>query len=235
MAARSTPNLPRKRLDRSTVLASAVELADREGLDAVSMRSLSQLLGVVPMALYKHVVDKDDLITGMVDHVISEMSTTAGTFESDADSWKEKIRGSILAARQTTVAHPWLRRAIETRTVRTPAVLRHMETISSHFLNGGLSADLTHHAMHTLGNRIWGFSPELFNDSARASVARTAPAPNPADYPAIIAITADASARRPGASGCDEEFEFAFALDLILDAIERLHLDGWSSQVSSHR
>jgi AcrR family transcriptional regulator len=63
-------------LNRSAVLAAAVQLADREGAQAVSMRRLAETLGVVPMALYKHVADKDDLLAGMVDHVIAEF--TAG-------------------------------------------------------------------------------------------------------------------------------------------------------------
>ena len=60
----------RPRLDRAKVLAEAISLADAEGLDALSMRALATRMGVVPMALYKHVADKDDLIGGMVDAVL---------------------------------------------------------------------------------------------------------------------------------------------------------------------
>jgi hypothetical protein len=107
-----------------------------------------------------------------------------------------------------------------------------MEAVTSLFLAGGLSPDLTHHVMHVLGNRIWGFSPELFNDPGGRPAPdrpRTSGEPDPADFPGILAIAADAAARRPGATGCDEEFEFRFALDLILGAVERLQADGWSS------
>jgi AcrR family transcriptional regulator len=63
------PTSPRTRapLHRVTVLDAAVELADAEGIEAVSMRRLADRLGVVPMALYKHVSDKEDLLDGMVD------------------------------------------------------------------------------------------------------------------------------------------------------------------------
>jgi AcrR family transcriptional regulator len=219
----------RQPLSRVKVLDAAVALADLEGADSVSMRRLADELGVVPMALYKHVADKDDLLDGMVDTVIGEFQPSR---HSSGEDWRSAVRRTILSARAVILRHPWARRAIETRTVRTPAVLGHMEAVTQMLLRGGLSADLTHHAMHALGNRIWGFSPELFNDPYGPSTparARTSPAPDPGDYPGILAVTADATARRPGATGCDEEFEFRFALDLLLDALARLQESGWTS------
>lgn len=223
------PQRQREPLTRAHLLQAAVALADRDGLGAVSMRRLSETLGVVPMALYKHVADKDDLIDGMVDAVIGEFSSPVP--QEDAD-WKAAIRHAVMSARTAVHRHPWARRAIETRTVRTPAVLGHMETLTQILLRGGLSPDLTHHAMHVLGNRIWGFSPELFNDPdgpPATTRRRTSGTPDPADYPAIMAVTADATERRPGATGCDEEFEFRFALDLVLEGLARLQQAGWSS------
>mgnify|MGYP003373897700 CR=1 FL=1 len=227
----------RRRLDRARVLAEAVAFADAEGLDALTIRALAARLGVVPMALYKHVADKDDLLAGMVDHVIAEFtagpSTAIDTLESvgaEADSWQGQVRRLLWAARRVVAAHPWARRAIETRTVRTAAVLGHMDRLTRILLEGGLSADLAHHAMHALGNRIWGFSPELFNDPGHpgGSGGTTGPV-DPAAYPGIVAVAQDAMARRPGALGCDEDYEFGFALDLLLAGIDRLHRSGWSS------
>lgn len=238
----------RPTLTRDAVLRAAVALADAEGVEAVSMRRVAERLGVVPMALYKHVADKDDLLDGMVDTVIAEFGAgpgsrasgeagasgdTGGSGAPGAAPWTAAARDRVLAARAAVLRHPWARRAIETRTVRTPAVLGHMEALTQVLLRGGLSPDLTHHAMHALGNRIWGFSPELFpegaGDPARTSRPRTSPAPDPAALPGILAVSADAAARRPGATGCDEDFEFRFALDLLLDAVERLRAEGWDS------
>lgn len=219
----------REPLSRTKVLRAAIELADAEGIETPSMRRLADRLGVVPMALYKHVADKEDLLDGMVDVLIGEIPATGAR---PPEEWQLAIRERILATREVVQRHGWARRAIETRTVRTPAVLAHQEALTQLFLRGGLSPDQVHHVMHALGNRIWGFSPELFN----APAGGTAPArkhtfepPDPANYPGIIAIATDAAARRPGASGCDEEFEFRFALDLLLDGIARLHESGWSS------
>ncbi|WP_307835779.1 TetR/AcrR family transcriptional regulator [Phycicoccus sonneratiae] len=221
------PPASRTPLSRPRVLAAAVALADVDGMAAVSMRHLADRLGVVPMALYKHVGSKEDLLDGMVDTVLGEV-VTAGPRGGD---WRAAVRGAVLSARAAVQRHPWARRAIETRTVRTPAVLGHMEAVTALLLAGGFSPDLAHHAMHALGNRIWGFSPELFDETAedRAAGTRTSPAPDPADYPSIIAVSLEARRRRPGAAGCDEDFEFTFALDLLLDALDRLRRDGWES------
>lgn len=210
-------------------------MADDVGIDALSMRSLSKRLGVVPMALYKHVADKEDLLAGMVDTVIAEYDEP----EPDAD-WRAAVRQRILSARRAVLRHAWMRPVIESRRKRTPAVLAYMDALAGSFMAGGLTADLTHHAMHALGYRIWGFSPEAFPDPS--------PLPVPADpvereamlrqvadtYPHILAIALDVSGGTITAAGptCDEQFEFEFALDLLLDAFQRLHAAGWASRAA---
>ena len=216
-------------LHRDAVLAAAVALADTEGLAALSMRRLADALGVVPMALYKHVSDKEDLLDGMVDLLVSQVPEPA---PHRPDQWRGVVRDTLLATRAVVTGHPWARRALETRSVRTPVVLGHMERVGQLFLRAGFSPDLTHHVMHLLGTRIWGFSAELFDESAGAPHGerrRTSGDPDPRDYPGILAIAADAHARRPDATGCDEDFEFAFALDVMLDGIDRLLRAGWVS------
>jgi AcrR family transcriptional regulator len=219
-------------LNRDRVLRAAVALADREGVDAVSMRKLADELGVVPMALYKHVANKEDLRSGMVDVVISAYDPP----EPSSD-WKKAVRGRILSARRALLEHPWARRVIESQRQRTPTVLSYMDSLSGMFMAGGLSPDLTHHAMHALGYRIWGFSPEAFEDP------NAFPIPDdPAErdemirqvgetYPHILRIAMAASGDDVSAVGrtCDEQYEFEFALDLLLDAVEQLHERGWNS------
>ena len=223
----------RERLNRERVLRAAVALADEAGIAAVSMRRLGQELGVVPMALYKHVADKDELLDGMVDTVIGEI----GPADPDLD-WKNGVRQRILAARRAVLRHPWARQAIESRTNRTPAVLHYMDSVAGAFRAGGFSADLTHHVMHALGNRIWGFSPELFDEPERAAPQPLSPEAQEAmarefaaKYPNILAIAMAATEGDLSGvgGGCDEQFEFEFALDLLLDGFERLHRQGWTS------
>jgi AcrR family transcriptional regulator len=230
----STPD--RTPLSRQRALDAAVALADREGIEAVSMRNLASDLGVVPMALYKHVADKQDLLDGMVDTLVA----TYDPPEVDAH-WKDAVRGRILSARRILLAHPWARQVIESRRRRTPTVLAYMDSLAGSFIVGGLSIDLTHHAMHALGHRIWGFSPEAF-DEPEANAGPVDPVQREvqlrqmaAAYPNIAAIALDATGGDLSAVGrsCDEQFEFEFALDLLLDAFEGLRQAGWTSAARS--
>jgi AcrR family transcriptional regulator len=225
------PITPRPALSRQSVIAAAIDLADRQGLDTLSMRGLAAELGVVPMALYKHVRDKDDLVGGMIDAVVSAYPAPGGT--AGPAGWRPRLRDRVLGARALLLAHPWMRPAIESRRTRTPAVLGHMDAVAGELLAGGLTADLAHHAMHALGHRIWGFNPEAFDEgrdarSATEPVDEAAMAAVAARYPSIVAIAVDAGART-GTGACDDDGEFAFTLDLLLDAVERLHAAGWES------
>src|ERR1700746_166956 len=84
----------RAQLTRQRVVAAAVELADREGIDSISMRRLAQEVGVEAMSLYTHVRNKNDLLDGMADAVISEIPLRA-----DGAAWKTSLRQTVLAAR----------------------------------------------------------------------------------------------------------------------------------------
>lgn len=218
----------RQRLDQGTVITAAIALADESGLEAVSMRALAARLGVVPMALYKHVTDKEDLIGRMVDQIVAGYAAP-----TTQEGWRARVRARVLSAREQLLVHPWLGEAIDTRKRRTETVFTYMNAVAGDFIEGGLSPDLTHYAMHALGNRIWGYSSEAFAD---------ADAPTPADaeqpeilaylterYPHVVAIAMDAVTRNPSQS-CEHQAEFEFTLDLLLDAFERLHTAGWVSR-----
>jgi AcrR family transcriptional regulator len=212
---------PRPPLSRERVLAAAVALADARGLGELSMRKLAQELGVVPMALYKHVAGKDELLDGMVDVVVGEIDPPAG-----GSDWRTAIRGRILSARRALLRHPWASRVIESRANPTPAVVAYMDSMIGLFRAGGFSIDLTHHAMHAMGSRLLGFSQELFQEGTDlgpemdpAAVQAMAGA-----YPHITELVT--AVTHDGASivgeGCDDQFEFEFALELMLAGLERL-------------
>jgi AcrR family transcriptional regulator len=195
---------------------------DEGGVDALSMRRLAQELGVVPMALYKHVANKDELLDGMVDVVVGEIDPPAG-----GTDWKAAIRQRVLSARGTLLRHPWASQVIESRTDPTPTVLDYMDSMIGIFRAGGFSIDLTHHAMHAMGSRLLGFSQELFDDSvdldpqATAVMLQQMAGKYPHITELVTAITHDEAS--VVGSGCDDQFEFEFALDLMLDGLERLH------------
>ena len=211
----------REPLTRERVLRAAVALADRGGVEATSMRRLAQELGVVPMALYKHVANKEEMLDGMVDVVVAEIDPPVG-----GTDWKTAVRERILSARRALLRHPWASRVIESRTDPTPALLGYMDQMIGLFRAGAFSIDLTHHAMHALGSRLLGFSQELFDDSQEVDQQVEADmfAAMADTYPSIheLYMTVTHDDASVVGQGCDDQFEFEFALDLVLDGLEEL-------------
>jgi AcrR family transcriptional regulator len=216
------PGAPRRaRLNRDRVLRAAVTLADKAGIEALSMRNLAEELGVVPMALYKHVAGKEELLDGMIDIVIGEVDPLAG----DAD-WKSVIRQRILSARRSLRRHPWAPGAIESRANPSPAMLAYIDSMIGAFRDGGFSIDLTHHALHALGSRLYGFTPEVFDDSQgldpQALEALVRQMKDAYPHVAELAQAVYHDEASVVGQGCDDQFEFEFALDLLLDGLGRL-------------
>jgi AcrR family transcriptional regulator len=207
-------------LTRERVLRTAVALADQGGIESLSMRRLAQALDVVPMALYRHVANKDELLDALVDVVVGEIDLAL-----EGADWKTALRARILSARHALLRHPWASRLMESRKTPTPVVLGYMDSMIGMFRTGGFSLDLTHHALHAMGSRMFGFTQELFNDTSDVDPAAEAEmwGSMAGTYPYIFEIFSeishdDASTVGPG---CDDQFEFEFALDLMLDGLEK--------------
>jgi AcrR family transcriptional regulator len=210
---------PRTPLTKGRVLEAAVALADRDGIDALSMRKLGQELGVEGMALYRHVRDKEAILDGIVDVVLSEIDPPDRT-----DDWKTELRQLSLAARDVMLRHPWAPAVIVTRPDVGPATLRHIDHVLRLLEAAGFSLDMAHHALHVLGSRVFGFTQDPFNDTTdvrpdAATAAAIAQALS-VTYPNVGKLAA-AATHDGGLGGCDDDFEFAFGLDLILDGLER--------------
>ncbi len=212
----------REPLTKERILGAAITLADEGGVESLSMRRLAQELGVVPMALYKHVANKDELLDGMIDVVVAEIDPPI-----QGVNWNTTMRERILSARRALLRHPWATSVLESRGEPTPTVIGYIDSMMGVFLDGGFSIDLMHHAMHVMGSRMLGFSQELFDDTASMPAEEAAEMwMQMADiYPNIaklIPVAADTHEGPVVGGGCDDQFEFEFALDLVLDGLERL-------------
>ena len=212
----------REALTKERVLRAAIAVADRAGVEGLSMRKVAQELDVVPMALYRHVASKDEMLDGILELVVGEIDPP----RTDTD-WKTAIRERILSARRALLRHPWASQVIETRSDPGPAMLAYMDSMIGLFRAGGFSMDLTHHAMHAMGSRTFGFSQELYEDDADVDPAVEAEmwTAMAGAYPNIVELATTVlhdDATVVGGRGCDDQFEFEFAVDLILDGLERL-------------
>jgi AcrR family transcriptional regulator len=209
----------RERLNRTRVLRTAVELADHGGFDGLSMRKLAEQLGVVPMALYKHVADKHELLDGMVDLVFAEVEVPTDV------EWKAAMRVRATSMRDALRRHPWAIGRMETGTPG-PANLRHHNAVLACLRGGaGFPFRTAVHAYSLMDSYIYGFALQdktLAGDMPseakrrREVVAARHPAPEQ-DYPYLIEV-----AEQFAMHGYDYTSEFEFGLDLILDGIARL-------------
>ena len=211
----------RTQLTRERVMAAGIELADRDGIESISMRKLAQELGVEAMSLYTHVRNKNDLLDGMTDAVIGQIPMSV-----DGVDWKASLRQMVLAARSIMLRHRWAPRTVETQTAPGPAVLQYVNSVLGILREGGFSIAQTHHALHILGSRVLGFTQSFFDDSgdlepeAAARLASELGASHPYVVEMALAVT------HGGALGrCDDDTEFEFALDFILDGLARLQSD----------
>lgn len=218
-AGRSEARAP---LSRERVFGAAVTLADEHGIDELSMRKLARELGVEAMSLYHHVANKEEILDGMVDHVIGEIAILQSGHE-----WKSALREQIFGARRVMKQHPWAPKVIETRTTMSLAMIRYMDTVGGMMRQGGFSVDLMHHALHTLGSRVLGFSQELYDDAdaidASPEREQEYMAQVASQFPNIAAVMEEIQHQRDSivGSGCDDDIEFGFALDILLDGLER--------------
>jgi AcrR family transcriptional regulator len=204
-------------------VTTAIELADRDGIESISMRKLAQELGVEAMSLYTHVRNKEDLLDGMVDAVTGLIPVDAGPADRSTVDWSASLRRMALGARGVMLRHPWAPRVIETRAAPGPAVLAYINAVLGVLREGGFSVAQAHSALHILGSRMFGFTRDLFAESANAD-AEAAPS-LPPGFAAVFPYAAEmaVAVAHGGALGpCDDDVEFGFGLGFILDGLDRL-------------
>jgi AcrR family transcriptional regulator len=208
----------RAALTRERILRAAIRLADRDGIESLSMRKLGQELGVEAMSLYNHVRNKVDMLDGMVDLVFSEIDLPA-----NGVGWEIAMRKRAISARQVLLRHPWAIGLMESRATPGPATLRHHDAVLASLRTAGFSVDLAAHAYSILDGYIYGFTlTELtlpFRNSEVAEVAENIMEGfRPGEYPYLAEMAVD-RAMKPGYNYGDE---FEYGLDLILDGIQRV-------------
>jgi len=211
---------PRLPLSRDRVLRTAVALADTYGMEAVTMRRVADELGAEAMSLYHHVANKDALLDGAVDLVAREINEAVAGLDP-VPGWQQAVRRRILAARDVLLRHRWAPRLMSTRTAMSPEVVRYHDRLVGLLREGGFSYDLAHHALHALGSRALGFSQELFDPGDGATAGLSAELA--ADLPYLVGMLTEIAHDDPGSilGWCDDQVEFEFGLDLLLDGLDR--------------
>jgi AcrR family transcriptional regulator len=206
----------RSRLNRARVLQSAMAVADAGGIDALTIRSLAQHLGVKPMSVYYYVANKDEILDGIVDLVFSEIELPA----SDGD-WRAEMHRRADSARRALRAHAWAIGLMESRTSPGPATLRHHDAVIATLRGAGFSPALTAHAYALLDSYVYGFAlqeaglPFEGTDSVADVAEPIMERFTTGEYPHLVEM-ATGYYFQPGYDFGDE---FTWGLELILDAL----------------
>ncbi|MET9211956.1 MULTISPECIES: TetR/AcrR family transcriptional regulator C-terminal domain-containing protein [unclassified Nocardia] len=209
--------MPRTPLTRERVLRAAIDLADQEGLDALSMRKLAKAVGVEAMSLYNHVANKEDLLDGIVDLVVAEIYVP----RADGD-WRAELRHRATSAHEVLLRHRWATGLLGSRVNVGPAMLRYIDATLACLITAGFSYEQADRAWNALDSHIYGFTLQAINfplDPAEyASAAqRFLPLIPTETHPhmhALAALVIDGTH-----SGIAD---FTFGLDLLLGGLGRL-------------
>jgi len=210
---------PRAPLSRERVVRAALVVADRGGIDSLSIRHIAEALGAKPMALYNHISSKNDILDGIVDLVFGEIDVPSSHID-----WKVAMRLRAHSARDALVRHPWASTLMQSRTNPGRETLRHQNAVIGTLRAAGFTIHQAAHAFSVMDSYIYGFTQQQQNltyttPEEAAAVAQQILEQLPADEFPHLADMIIEHALQPD---YDYAAEFDFGLDLILDGLERI-------------
>jgi AcrR family transcriptional regulator len=175
------------------------------------------MLQVAPMALYRHISNRDDLIDAMIDVLFSEIALPLGSAH-----WKTAMRDRALSLRDVLARHRWAIGLMESRRRPGPSNLRHHDAVIGKLRSAGFDIAMVAHAYSLLDGYIYGYALTKMNlpfetTDGMAAMAQDMFEPFPAnDYPNLAEFVTD-HVMKPG---YDYGEEFEYGLDLILSGLE---------------
>lgn len=214
--------IERTRLTRERIIAAAVVLVDRDGIDALSMRTLASEMGVGTMSLYNHVSGKDDVLDGVADAVLGEMDLR----RARTGSWEDRARELAWAFRRLALAHPRsftlvLSRRFDSPMSRGP-MERSLEVLEDAGFGGETAVSILRAFMaFEVGSLLRELHP---HDERRGAVADRSSDPEqvawPADeFPHLASLS-------PCLERWDHEAEYDFGIELLIRSLAHLRSDG---------
>jgi AcrR family transcriptional regulator len=208
-------------LSRERVLRAAMDLADREGIDALSMRSLAREVGVEAMSLYHYVRSKDELLAELTDQVRQEIELP----QARPAEWKSAIRRMAVSYHAALRRHPWVHTVTPDAVRVGQRTLAYMEWTLGTLRRGGFSARMTHHAYHILDSHVVGSAQweagivQALSKEKLADLAKTVMERMPADrFPYMY----EHMQQHMGGATKGDKHPFELGLDLILDGLDGL-------------
>ena len=193
------------------MLEAAIRVADRGGVEAITMRRVAQELGVEAMSLYNHVPNKDALLDGMVEVLLGELEVP-----SEKAGWEERVREAYRGFRRLARRHPNVFPLLVLRPPDTMDGVWLVEEFLKTMRGAGFDAATALNAFRTLSAYATGYAmAEIRGFAMEPGGGRDGAATLPAEeFPHIVEL-----GERLG--GVDRDAEFEFGLDLILNGLRR--------------
>ena len=142
-------------LTKERVLDGAMALADEIGIESFTIRKLAAALDVKPMTIYHHIPSKELILDGMVDIVFSQIALPPEDLP-----WEEAIRVRCLSMRDVLKRHWWAAPLMESRLSPGRETLLHHDAVLGCLRRGGMSLQMTAHAVAVLDSYLYGFAFE---------------------------------------------------------------------------
>ncbi|MFC9841205.1 TetR/AcrR family transcriptional regulator C-terminal domain-containing protein [Rhodococcus sp. NPDC127530] len=213
---RGRPPAGQSVLSRDAILEAAMSVIDDDGVETLSMRTVARRLGVDPKSLYNHVANKDALLDGIAELILSRMMVPEplGSLREDITAIAWSFRDAALAG------HPRAARLVLTRPVESLMTLAPLEAALATFIRAGASPDFAVHGLRTTLAFITG---TLLREVETAlTFAQSDPAKATARQQALESVELPSvHAAATYLATCDHEQEFEFGLTLLADAFER--------------
>jgi AcrR family transcriptional regulator len=214
-AARRAPLTPEK------VLRAALKMADKDGLESLSMRNLARALKVEAMSLYNHVPGKEQLLDGLVELVVSEIE-----LPTPGGDWRAAMRRRAQSAHAVLMQHPWATMLLVARLNIGPNMLRYVDATIGCLREAGFSYPLADHAWNALDAYVYGFTLQKLNfpldpDEYASSAAQFLHMIPPEQFPYLNGMSQEVIAGRH-----DGLHQLELGLELLLDGLEKLRADG---------
>ena len=225
------PDRPSRRrrepISRDAIVTAAIQLLDREGLSALSMRRLADELGTGAASLYWHVGSKDGLLDLVMDEIIGEGKIP----DPDPEHWQDQLKQVARDQRAASLRHPWIVRVSIGRIPMGPNALRYTERILAIVRAGGLPPHLAVQGYLLLIATVNGFTIDEtgVDDAPGASVALRDPdvrqkaADEARDY--LAALPAGRFPHMTALAGefalADPDERFELLIDIFVDGLSR--------------
>jgi TetR/AcrR family transcriptional regulator, tetracycline repressor protein len=206
------PRRRREPLTRNAIIAAALDLAEAEGLDKLSLHKVAARVGVKTMSLYNHVADKADLLDAMADHILGAVAIP----DVDAMNWPDAVRATSQAVRTAAMAHPHCAPLVLVRRLNAPALLPIVDAVLRTAHRSGLDGATAVHVMRAHIAFLVGSLLREAGTTAHGSMATVVATSEAqlldAGLPAVAASAGELAF-------CDHDAEFAFGLELFIASV----------------